>query len=145
MQPLLRIKLWNVRKELCLLYFAFKDYRTPFYAKIPAIAGLLYLISPIDFIPDFIPVIGYLDDIIIVPFLLNTSIRLLSKNVMESSQIKADQYYRKMNLLFYLLILLVAILLISTFLLITHIKLTEGRLFSFETAILIKIQIKSMI
>jgi uncharacterized membrane protein YkvA (DUF1232 family) len=87
--------IWILRKQLLVLYFGLKDSRTPFYAKIPALFSVVYLISPIDLIPDFIPFVGYLDDLIIVPLLLNLSIRLFPISVREASQIKAVKEAKK--------------------------------------------------
>lgn len=56
-----------VKRDAHALYFAARDPRVPWYAKALAIAVAAYALSPIDLIPDFIPVLGYLDDLIIVP------------------------------------------------------------------------------
>ncbi len=71
----------NAKKyiELCKLIYA--DPRTPKTAKILLWIAIGYALSPIDLIPDFIPVIGYLDDMIIVPVLLYIAIRSVPKNV----------------------------------------------------------------
>ncbi|MCL5612169.1 MAG: YkvA family protein, partial [Chloroflexi bacterium] len=57
----------TLKHETIALYFAFRDPRTPWYAKIFAALVVAYAFSPIDLIPDFIPVLGYLDDLILVP------------------------------------------------------------------------------
>ena len=57
----------TIRRDTYALYLACRDPRVPWYAKLLAGAVLAYALSPIDLIPDFIPVIGYLDDLIIVP------------------------------------------------------------------------------
>ncbi|HEV3251953.1 MAG TPA: YkvA family protein [Puia sp.] len=101
--------IWILKKQLLVLYFGLKDSRTPFYAKIPAILSVVYLISPIDLIPDFIPFFGYLDDLIIVPLLLNLSIRLFPGPVREASQLKAVNEAKKFRN-FILLSMLVFIL-----------------------------------
>jgi len=67
----------DVRQEVFVLYYAIRDDRTPLYSKLPAFFSLVYLLSPIDLIPDFIPLFGYLDDLIIVPLLFHISFRLL--------------------------------------------------------------------
>ena len=56
-----------IRRDTYALYLACRDPRVPWYAKLVAGAVLAYALSPIDLIPDFIPVIGYLDDLIVIP------------------------------------------------------------------------------
>jgi len=67
------------------------DQRTPFFAKLPALAALVYIVSPVDFIPDFIPFAGYIDDLLIAPLLLNLSIKMLPSQVLATSQVKAKR------------------------------------------------------
>lgn len=73
----------NVGRDLAVLRLALKDPRTPWYAK--AVVGLVvfYALSPIDLIPDFIPVIGQLDDLIVVPLGLKLASKLVPKPLME--------------------------------------------------------------
>lgn len=79
-----------LKSEIFALYLAYKDKRTPWYAKI--IAGLVaaYAFSPIDLIPDFIPVLGYLDDLILVPLGISLSIKLIPPEVMAESRQRAQ-------------------------------------------------------
>jgi hypothetical protein len=62
---------------LTTLYLAYKDPRVPWYAKLVAICVVAYAFSPIDLIPDFIPVLGYLDDLILVPLGVALALRLI--------------------------------------------------------------------
>ena len=64
-----RLRDWarDIKRDVHALYLAARDPRVPWYAKAVALAVAAYALSPIDLIPDFIPVIGYLDDLIIVP------------------------------------------------------------------------------
>ncbi|HKU45872.1 MAG TPA: YkvA family protein [Burkholderiales bacterium] len=57
----------ELKREVYALYFACRDPRVPWYAKVLAIGVVAYAFSPIDLIPDFIPVLGYLDDLVILP------------------------------------------------------------------------------
>lgn len=82
----------KTRSDLILLYFCYNDYRTPFVAKLIAFAAIALTLSPIDIIPDFIPVIGYLDDIIIVPFLIYLSFRLVPDEVLAENKSRADSF-----------------------------------------------------
>jgi uncharacterized membrane protein YkvA (DUF1232 family) len=95
-----------LKKEFLILFFAFKDKRTGFLPKFITLAAFLYLISPIDIIPDFIPVVGYLDDLVIVPLLINTAIRWLPASVREESIIKAGRRQKKITWLIILIVLL---------------------------------------
>jgi uncharacterized membrane protein YkvA (DUF1232 family) len=82
-------------KSLFTLYYALKDGRTPWYAKVTALLSLIYLVSPADLIPDIIPFAGYIDDVVIVPFLLNMSARLLPAEVRTLAQQKALKNQKK--------------------------------------------------
>ena len=78
------------KKETYVLYFAYRDPRTPWYAKLLAGFVVAHTLSPIDLIPDFIPVIGYLDDLIITPLGLALSLRLIPLHVMVEAREKAE-------------------------------------------------------
>ncbi len=89
----------NVEGEAHAVYLASKDRRVPWYAKFLAACVLAYLFSPIDLIPDFIPVIGYLDDLIIVSAGLWLVVRLIPPDVMEEHRATArlTTFTRKSN------------------------------------------------
>ena len=71
-----------IKRDVHALYLASRDPRVPWYAKALAVAVAGYALSPVDLIPDFIPVIGYLDDIIIVPLGILLVIRLIPPEIM---------------------------------------------------------------
>jgi uncharacterized membrane protein YkvA (DUF1232 family) len=71
-----------IKRDAHALYLAARDRRVPWYAKAVAIAVAGYALSPIDLIPDFVPVVGYLDDLIIVPAGIALAIRLIPPDVM---------------------------------------------------------------
>ena len=71
-----------LQSETYALYFAARDPRTPWVAKLIVLGTVAYALSPIDLIPDFIPVLGYLDDLIIVPAGIALAIRLIPHQVM---------------------------------------------------------------
>jgi uncharacterized membrane protein YkvA (DUF1232 family) len=77
-----RQKVRTLKTDAHAVFLASKDPRVPWYAKALAACVLAYLFSPIDLIPDFIPAIGYLDDLIIVPAGLLLVIRLIPVEVM---------------------------------------------------------------
>jgi uncharacterized membrane protein YkvA (DUF1232 family) len=85
----LKSKLLSLKKEVHALYLAARDKRTPWYAK--AFAGLVaaYALSPIDLIPDFIPVLGYLDDLLIIPAGITLAIKMIPKEVMAEARARA--------------------------------------------------------
>ena len=80
----------RVKRDAVAVYFAARDPRTPMLARCMALAVAAYALSPIDLIPDFIPVLGYLDDLLIVPLGLLFVIRLLPPQVLVESREKAD-------------------------------------------------------
>lgn len=85
----------RLKRDVYALYLAARDPRTPWYAR--AVVGLVaaYALSPIDLIPDFIPVIGYLDDLIIVPLGILLVIRMVPAEVMAEARARADERARR--------------------------------------------------
>lgn len=73
---------WQLKREIVALYIAARDPRTPLLAKGIAFAVAAYAASPIDLIPDFIPVLGYLDDLLILPLGILLAIHLIPPNLM---------------------------------------------------------------
>lgn len=80
----------KLKQELFVLFLSYKDDRTPWYAKIITVCVVAYAFSPIDLIPDFIPVLGYLDDLIIVPLGITLSLKLIPSIVIEENREKAE-------------------------------------------------------
>ena len=72
----------TIKRDAHALYLAARDPRVPWYAKALAIAVAAYALSPIDLIPDFVPVLGYVDDLIIVPAGIALVIRLIPPDIM---------------------------------------------------------------
>ena len=87
----LKEKAKALNDELTAVYLSMKDERTPLPGKILIIITISYALSPIDLIPDFIPVLGYLDDLIIIPLLLTASIKLIPKDVLAENRVKARE------------------------------------------------------
>ena len=79
-----RLKQWaaNIKRDAHALYLAARDPRVSWYTKLLAIAVAAYALSPIDLIPDFIPVLGYLDDLVIVPLGILLVVSLIPKEIM---------------------------------------------------------------
>ena len=90
------LKAWakRIKRDGVTLWFAGKHSRTPWYAKALGMFVVAYALSPIDLIPDFIPVLGYLDDVLLLPGLIWLTIRLLPSEVLEECRIQADDWMR---------------------------------------------------
>ena len=87
-----RLKCWSyeLKAQLLTLWFCRSHPDTPLPAKIAAALVVAYAFSPIDLIPDFIPVIGYLDDLILVPLGIYLSLRMIPEHVIAASRLKAE-------------------------------------------------------
>ena len=81
----------QLKTEVYALYLAYKDPRTPWYARIFAAGMVAYAFSPIDLIPDFIPILGYLDDLVLIPLGVFLAIRMIPVEVMSESRQQARQ------------------------------------------------------
>jgi uncharacterized membrane protein YkvA (DUF1232 family) len=79
----------QLKTETIALYFAYRDARTPWYAKLAAALVVGYAFSPIDLIPDFVPVLGYLDDLLLVPLGIALALALIPPEVMADCREKA--------------------------------------------------------
>jgi uncharacterized membrane protein YkvA (DUF1232 family) len=77
-------RLWarRIKVDVVALYIAGQDRRTPWHAKVVALVTAAYALSPIDLIPDFIPLLGYLDDLVIVPLGIMLAVRLIPAALM---------------------------------------------------------------
>jgi len=84
-----KVKVEKIKQELVAIYYAFRHPGVGVLPKIIIALALGYALSPIDLIPDFIPVIGYLDDLIILPALITLALKLIPPAVMEACRDKA--------------------------------------------------------
>lgn len=80
----------KLKKDTYVIYLACKDSRVPWYARALAAIVVAYALSPIDLIPDIIPVIGYLDDLILVPLGIILVIRMIPQSVLEQCRQEAE-------------------------------------------------------
>ena len=89
-----RLKTWahRMKRDTLALYLARRDPRVPWHAKAMAMVTAAYALSPIDLIPDFIPVLGYLDELIILPLFIYVTIRLIPPDIMVELRAQADQH-----------------------------------------------------
>ena len=87
-----KMKTWarSIQRDAHAVYLAARDPRTPWYAKALAACVAGYALSPIDLIPDFIPVLGYLDDVVIVPLGILAVARMIPPEVLADSRAAAD-------------------------------------------------------
>lgn len=90
---LLKLKSWarKLKSQVFILYLAYKDERVPWFAKLFTFCVVAYAFSPIDLIPDFIPILGYLDDVILVPLGIMLALKMLPKTVIEDCTKKAEE------------------------------------------------------
>ncbi len=84
-----RVKL--LRAETFALYLAYKDPRVPWYSKAFAALVVGYAFSPIDLIPDFIPILGQLDDLILVPLGISIALKMIPDEVMNERRLEAQE------------------------------------------------------
>ena len=89
------VELWKQRArglktELYALYLAYRDPRVPWYARLFAASVVGYAFSPIDLIPDFIPILGYLDDLILVPLGITLALRMIPAPVLAECRERAQ-------------------------------------------------------
>jgi uncharacterized membrane protein YkvA (DUF1232 family) len=89
-----RLKGWagQLKAQLLTLWFCRSHPDTPLAAKLLAALVVAYAFSPVDLIPDFIPVIGYLDELVLLPLAIALVLRLIPEPVLAASRQKADQW-----------------------------------------------------
>lgn len=85
----------RLKRQIYVLYLAYKDVRTPWYAKVFSACVVAYAFSPIDLIPDFIPILGLLDDVILVPLGIMIALRLIPEHVLVDCRVKAEELMTK--------------------------------------------------
>lgn len=86
-----------LKREAVTLWFCTRDPQTPFIAKALAFLMVAYAFSPIDLIPDFIPILGYVDEAILLPIGIWFTLKLIPKPVIEASRAQADQWLAEKN------------------------------------------------
>jgi len=87
-----KLKVWSkkLKREVWALYFAYKHPDLPWYTKILTLVVVGYALSPVDLIPDFIPVLGYVDDMILLPLGIWLVLRLIPPQIMAQCRIQAE-------------------------------------------------------
>lgn len=84
--------------DIPAVYLSLKDKGVPLIAKLFAVITIAYALSPVDLIPDFIPVLGYLDDLIVLPILVALTIKFIPKDVLDKNREKAKEIWENRNL-----------------------------------------------
>ena len=104
----------RVRDDVYVLWLAFGDRRTPWYAKALVAVIVAYAASPVDLIPDFIPVLGYIDDLVLVPAGIYLALKMIPREVLEEyrQQAQAVMFPRKYQWLVPIIIILIWLLVI---------------------------------
>jgi uncharacterized membrane protein YkvA (DUF1232 family) len=85
----------QLKAELYALYLAYKDPRVPWYARLVAACVVGYAFSPIDLIPDPIPILGYLDDLILIPLGIALAVRLVPPGVLDECRVQAREIIKQ--------------------------------------------------
>ena len=84
----------SLKKDIPAVFLALKAKETPILAKIVAFLTVAYALSPVDLVPDFIPVLGYLDDVLILPALVALTVKLIPKDVFERYRQEAEGLWK---------------------------------------------------
>jgi uncharacterized membrane protein YkvA (DUF1232 family) len=94
---ILKQKAKELKTEIYALYLVYKDPRVPWYKKAFIFIIIAYAINPLDLIPDFIPVLGYLDDLIIIPLGIYLALKMIPKEILKECREKARREPIKMK------------------------------------------------
>jgi uncharacterized membrane protein YkvA (DUF1232 family) len=94
-----RLRRWAaaLKRDVLALWYCYRDPRTPFAAKLLAMLIVGYALSPIDLIPDFIPVLGLLDDLILLPVAIYFTLKLIPAEVLQDSRARAADWLAKQH------------------------------------------------
>jgi len=88
----LKARARELKGEVWALFLAARHPRTPWYAKLFVVAIVAYALSPIDLIPDFIPVLGFLDEIVLIPFAIVLAVKMVPAGVMAECRARASEH-----------------------------------------------------
>ncbi|GFI16320.1 hypothetical protein IMSAGC009_01485 [Lachnospiraceae bacterium] len=90
----LKARAQKLKTDIPALFLSLRDRDTPVLAKIFAGVTVAYALSPVDLVPDFIPVLGYLDDVILLPMLVSLTIKFIPNDVLERNRKKAEVMWK---------------------------------------------------
>ena len=85
----------SLKREIPAVFLALRDERTPVFTKILAAVTVACALSPVDLIPDFVPVLGYLDDVLVLPALIALTVRRIPPEVLASCRERAEGMWQK--------------------------------------------------
>ena len=91
-RPSMKAVAQRIKRDGLTLWFALRDPRTPWWVQVLAALVVAYALSPIDLVPDFIPVLGYLDDVILLPGLIWLAVRCMPAVVLHDCRKQADAW-----------------------------------------------------
>ena len=86
-----------LKRDTLAVWYASRDKRTPRYGRLLAVVVAAYALSPLDLIPDFIPILGYLDDLVLIPAGIALTLHLIPPEVMAAARVRADYSITKPN------------------------------------------------
>ncbi len=90
----LKLRIKQLKADIPALFLALKDKNTPLFAKIFAGITVAYALSPIDLVPDFIPILGYLDDVLLLPLLVSLTIKFIPGEIFEEKRRQAEGLWK---------------------------------------------------
>jgi uncharacterized membrane protein YkvA (DUF1232 family) len=105
-----KLKMKQLKKQITVVYLAYTHKDVAWYVKAFLLLILIYALSPIDLIPDFIPILGMLDDLILIPLGIIIAMKMIPRNIWEECRIRAEQgvtidsKYKKMGAAFIIII-----------------------------------------
>lgn len=102
-----------LKKELLAVYYAYQDPRMGFFPKLLAFITIAYALSPIDLIPDFIPILGLLDDVLILPVLIAVTIKSIPKEIFHDAQEKSKTEIKNLKTKWFFVPLFISIWIIA--------------------------------
>lgn len=91
-------KLFGLKNEIPTLWYAFFNKQTPLLSKIVLALSVLYVVSPVDFLPDFVAGMGILDDLILAPSLMMVAKKFIPEDIIDTSEQKAEQLNSKLKI-----------------------------------------------
>ncbi len=82
----------QLKQDVLVLWFAVRSPNTPTIPKVFAFLAVAYAFSPIDLIPDFIPILGYVDDVILIPIMVFLILKIIPNSVLQTARVEANEW-----------------------------------------------------